>query len=87
MVGLAYHCTANQFPLPPQDDAVYLIQTKAANNKQPIRKHQRGDTMADNRIQDYFDDNNQGHVDTREANFQCENPDEHLVQFARASIR
>ncbi len=33
--------------------------------------------MADERIQDYFDDNNEGHVDTREANFQCENEDEH----------
>ena len=35
--------------------------------------------MADNnKTQDYFDDNNEGHVDTRESNFQCENPDEHL---------
>ena len=34
--------------------------------------------MADDRIQDYFDDNNEGHADTREANFQCENPDKHL---------
>jgi hypothetical protein len=34
--------------------------------------------MADNKIQDYFDDNNEGHEDTREANFQCESPDEHL---------
>jgi hypothetical protein len=34
--------------------------------------------MADNKTQDYFDDNNEGHKDTREANFQCEKPDEHL---------
>jgi hypothetical protein len=34
--------------------------------------------MADNSIQDYFEDSNEGHVDTREANFHCENPDEHL---------
>jgi hypothetical protein len=34
--------------------------------------------MADNRIQDYTDDKNEGHVDTREANFECENKDEHL---------
>ena len=34
--------------------------------------------MADNKIQDYFDDSSEGHVDTRESNFQCENPDEHL---------
>ncbi len=32
--------------------------------------------MADNHIQDYFDDNNNdGHVDTRESNFNCDNPD------------
>ena len=34
--------------------------------------------MADNRVQDYFDDSNEGHVDTRESNFECSNPDEHL---------
>jgi len=34
--------------------------------------------MADNHTQDYFDDNSDGHVDTREANFKCENPDKHL---------
>lgn len=38
----------------------------------------RGDIMAENKNQDYFDDNSEGHVDTREANFQCENRDEHL---------
>ena len=34
--------------------------------------------MAENREHDYTEDNNEGHVDTREANFQCENPDKHL---------
>lgn len=34
--------------------------------------------MGDNNIQDYFDDNNDGNVDTREANFTCENPDRRL---------
>lgn len=34
--------------------------------------------MSDNRIQDYFDDSSEGHVDTREANFECDAPDEHL---------
>ena len=34
--------------------------------------------MAENKTQDYFDDRNEGHVDTRETNFQCENKDEHL---------
>ena len=37
-----------------------------------------GDTMAENNTQDYFDDNDDGHVNTREANFKCENPDKHL---------
>ena len=34
--------------------------------------------MAENKIQDYFDDKGEGHVDTREANFCCENYDDHL---------
>jgi len=35
--------------------------------------------MTDNRTQDYFDDNNdEGHVDTREENFNCEKPDPSL---------
>ncbi len=34
--------------------------------------------MAENNTQDYFEDRNEGHVDTREANFSCEQPDEHL---------
>lgn len=34
--------------------------------------------MADNRTQDYFDEKDDGHVDTREANFQCDTPDENL---------
>jgi len=34
--------------------------------------------MAENKTQDYFDDRSGGHVDTREANFQCENPDPNL---------
>lgn len=34
--------------------------------------------MAEDRNQDYFDDNDDGHVDTRDANFQCEDPDENL---------
>lgn len=33
--------------------------------------------MAENNTQDYFDDKLDGHVDTREANFNCENPDKH----------
>ncbi len=34
--------------------------------------------MAENKTQDYFDETSEGHVDTREANFSCGNPDEHL---------
>ena len=34
--------------------------------------------MADKNTEDYFDDNSEGHVDTRERNFECEKPDEHL---------
>ena len=34
--------------------------------------------MAYNKIQDYFDDSDEGHVDTRERNFECENKDKHL---------
>lgn len=34
--------------------------------------------MSDNKIQNYFDNDNSGHVDTREANFTCESPDPNL---------
>lgn len=34
--------------------------------------------MGDNRTQDYWDDNDEGHVDTREQNHECEKPDPHL---------
>jgi hypothetical protein len=34
--------------------------------------------MADHRIEDYADERNEGHVDTREANFNCDTPDPHL---------
>jgi hypothetical protein len=34
--------------------------------------------MSDNRIQNYFDNGNEGHIDTREANFECESPDPSL---------
>jgi hypothetical protein len=30
--------------------------------------------MAENRTEDYFDDNNEGHIDTREANLGCDEP-------------
>ena len=34
--------------------------------------------MAENRREDYWKDDNEGHVDTRERNFECENKDERL---------
>ena len=34
--------------------------------------------MAENKTQDYFDESNDGHVDTRGRNFECDNRDEHL---------
>ena len=34
--------------------------------------------MAENKTQDYTDDRSEGHVDTREANFKCDNPDPNL---------
>ena len=34
--------------------------------------------MAENNTLDYFDGNSEGHVDTRERNFECENKDPHL---------
>jgi len=43
--------------------------------KQP---NQRRDTMKNTRADDYFNDDNEGHVDTREQNHRCENPDPHL---------
>ena len=34
--------------------------------------------MTENTIQDYFGDDTEGHVDTRERNFECESPDKNL---------
>jgi hypothetical protein len=34
--------------------------------------------MANERVQDYWDDTDEGHVDTRKRNFECESPYEHL---------
>ena len=34
--------------------------------------------MNDTNIQDYTLDDNEGHVDTRDANFNCDNPDPNL---------
>ena len=34
--------------------------------------------MAENKTQDYFDDSNEGHADTRSGNFECDNKDPNL---------
>lgn len=34
--------------------------------------------MAEKRVQDYTENNDEGHVDTREKKFECETPDENL---------
>ena len=34
--------------------------------------------MAESRTQDYFDDSNEGHTDTRSRNFECDNKDPNL---------
>lgn len=34
--------------------------------------------MEDIKVQDYFGEGDEGHVDTRHENFECETPDEHL---------
>jgi len=34
--------------------------------------------MENTRTQDYFKDDNEGHVDTRAQNHECEKPDPHL---------
>ena len=34
--------------------------------------------MANHRTQDYWDDDNEGHVDTRRFNHECEKPDPNL---------
>ena len=34
--------------------------------------------MSENRVEDYWDDRNEGHTDTRMNNFVCDSPDKHL---------
>lgn len=34
--------------------------------------------MNENRVEEYWDEKSEGHVDTREDNFKCDNPDKHL---------
>ena len=34
--------------------------------------------MAENKTEDYFDESSEGHTDTREKNFDCEDKDKNL---------
>lgn len=47
-------------------------------NRNTHPKKMRRKTMENTHTQDYFIDDNDGHVDTREQNHRCENPDPHL---------
>lgn len=77
MVAFTSHHTVKWLTLYIYLDVVIYLNNYLTN--QQINKIKfRGDKMAENKIQDYFDDNDDGHVDTREANFKCENPDKHL---------
>jgi hypothetical protein len=50
---------------------LYIVSNENNNRK--------GDAlMAENTKQDYWDDNDEGHVDTRAGNFECDNPDPNL---------
>jgi len=69
------------FDLPPYGQPahiVYLAGCWKLCSNQLETNNRWGDIMTDNSTQDYFDDKSEGHVDTREANFKCENPDKHL---------
>lgn len=56
-------------------DLVYLI---VEATQQQLEKEHGGDIMSKHRTEDYWKDDGEGHVDTRERNFTCENPDKHL---------
>lgn len=74
MVGFNCHFNQIQSSLRFCLRVVSYNQARTANNLKP----NGGNTMAENRTQDYFDDNDDGHVDTREKNFECDNPDKSL---------
>jgi len=72
MVVYYYHINQTQPSLRFYQGALDYYQVKQNT------KLNGGNTMTENRSQDYFDDDNDGHIDTRERNFECENPDKHL---------
>ena len=52
----------------------YMSRRTATDNT----THTRRNDMADDKVQDYTADDTDGHVDTREANKECEKPDPNL---------
>jgi hypothetical protein len=77
MVATTYHPTTNWLTLLDYTNAMYFIHVRRRSINKNI-DNIRGDIMAENKTQDYTDDTSEGHVDTRERNFECENKDEHL---------
>ena len=57
---------------------IVLDSFKASQNPYTDTIKHGGVTMAENRTEDYFDETSEGHEDTREDNFECDNPDPHL---------
>ena len=52
-----------------------------SNDKTKLTKKGKDDKMTNNKVENYIESENertQGHVDTRQKNFECENPDEYL---------
>ena len=70
--------------LPPHSQSAHIAGSFSCRilwkrkKEQPTTNNQRGETMAENKTQDYFDDNSEGHVDTRSRNFECDNKDPNL---------
>ena len=56
-------------------------QTKTGNTKHKTQNKTYtiwGDKMSENNAKDYWDEKDEGHVDTREDNFKCDEPDPNL---------
>jgi hypothetical protein len=69
LIVSTYHFTISCFILSRLIFAVTLAQKKKTPQTMTQSINLRGDTMAENKVQDYTDDKGEGHVDTREKNF------------------
>jgi hypothetical protein len=52
-----------------------------SNVRQGYPQIRKGDKMTNNKVENYIESDSektQGHLDTRQKNFECENPDERL---------